>query len=43
MEDATKAKVKAYPKDIDKLLELYRVADFYDLPKVKDDILGEVA
>ena len=43
MQDPTKCKVKAYPKDIDKLLELYKVADFYDLPKVKDEILEKVA
>ena len=28
-------KHKAYPRELDKVLELYKIADFYDLPHIK--------
>ena len=43
MDDAENNKMKDFPKEIDKLLELYKVADFYDMPRIKDQILEEVA
>ena len=36
-------KHKAYPRELDKLLELYKIADFYDLPNIKAQLLEEIA
>ena len=43
MDDPTYVKHKAYPKELDRVLELFKVADFYDLPHIKDQIIEEIA
>ena len=43
MEDPSYIKHKAYPRELDKVLELFKVADFYDLPHIKTQILEEIA
>ena len=36
MDDPLYARHLPYPKDLVKLLDLLKVADFYELPKIKD-------
>ena len=43
MDDPNYVKHKAYPKELDKVLELFKVADFYDLPHIKNQIIEEIA
>ena len=44
MDDPTNyIKHKAYPRDLDKVLELYKIADFYDLPHIKTQLLEEIS